>query len=116
MVKQTGLFSPKFGATSPHVFTRSPQNLALNPEFTVRPVGTGASRYHNCYIDGGAMSEYFGQLVENQRIKNGAFYFIFSSSSGFTVFFKQLRNLFSETSLATNISNMAASNINVTAT
>ena len=29
MVKQPGLFSPKFGATSPHFFTQSPQNIAV---------------------------------------------------------------------------------------
>ena len=29
MVKQPGLFSPKFGATSSHVFTQSPQNVAV---------------------------------------------------------------------------------------
>jgi hypothetical protein len=29
MVKQPGLFSPKFGATSSHVFTPSPQNFAV---------------------------------------------------------------------------------------
>jgi hypothetical protein len=28
MVKQLGLFSPKFGATSSHFFTQSPQNVA----------------------------------------------------------------------------------------
>jgi hypothetical protein len=31
MVKQPGLFSPKFGAMSSHVFTQSPQNLLLVP-------------------------------------------------------------------------------------
>jgi hypothetical protein len=60
MVKQPGLFSPKFGATSSHVFTQSPQNVAVETEFTVWPVGTGASCYHNCYIDGGTNPEYFG--------------------------------------------------------
>jgi hypothetical protein len=29
MVKQPGLFSPKFGSMSSHVFTQSPQNVAL---------------------------------------------------------------------------------------
>jgi hypothetical protein len=29
MVKQSGLFSSKFGATSSHVFTQSPQNFAV---------------------------------------------------------------------------------------
>jgi hypothetical protein len=29
MVKQTGLFSPKFGATSSQVFTQTPQNVAV---------------------------------------------------------------------------------------
>jgi hypothetical protein len=31
-VKQRGLFSPKFGATSSHVFTQSPQNVAVELE------------------------------------------------------------------------------------
>ena len=31
MVKQPGLFSPKFGATSSHISTHSPQNVALEP-------------------------------------------------------------------------------------
>jgi len=31
MVKQPGLFSPKFGATSLFIFTQSPQNVALEP-------------------------------------------------------------------------------------
>jgi hypothetical protein len=31
MVKQPGLFSPKFWATSWHVFTQSPQNIAVQP-------------------------------------------------------------------------------------
>jgi hypothetical protein len=31
MVKQPGLFSPKYGATSSHVFTQSTQNFALEP-------------------------------------------------------------------------------------
>jgi hypothetical protein len=30
-VKQLGLFSPKFGETSSHVFTQSPQNMAVEP-------------------------------------------------------------------------------------
>jgi hypothetical protein len=30
-VKKPGLFSPKFGATSSHVFTESPQNVAVEP-------------------------------------------------------------------------------------
>jgi hypothetical protein len=31
MVKQPGPFSPEFGATSSHVFTQSPQNVAVEP-------------------------------------------------------------------------------------
>jgi len=31
MVKQPGLFSPKLGAMSSHVFTQSPQNFAAEP-------------------------------------------------------------------------------------
>jgi hypothetical protein len=30
MIKQPGLFSPKFGATSLHVFTQSPQNVTVD--------------------------------------------------------------------------------------
>jgi hypothetical protein len=29
MVKQSGLFSPKLGATSSHIFTQSPLNFAV---------------------------------------------------------------------------------------
>jgi hypothetical protein len=32
MVKQPGLLSPNFGATSSHVFTHSPQNVSVEPE------------------------------------------------------------------------------------
>jgi hypothetical protein len=32
MVKQSGLFSPKFGAMSSHVFTQSTQKVAVEPE------------------------------------------------------------------------------------
>jgi len=31
MVKQAGVFSPKFMSTSSHVFTQSPQNFAVEP-------------------------------------------------------------------------------------
>jgi len=31
MVKQPGLFSPKLGVKSSHVFTQSPQNFAVEP-------------------------------------------------------------------------------------
>jgi hypothetical protein len=31
VVKQPGLFSPKFGATSSPIFTQSPQNVAVEP-------------------------------------------------------------------------------------
>jgi hypothetical protein len=31
MVKQPGLFSPKFKPTSSHVFMQSPQNIAVEP-------------------------------------------------------------------------------------
>jgi hypothetical protein len=31
LVKQPGLFSPKLGATSSHVFTQSPQKIAVEP-------------------------------------------------------------------------------------
>ena len=33
MAKQTGLFLPKFGATSSHVFKQSPQNFAVDIAF-----------------------------------------------------------------------------------
>jgi hypothetical protein len=45
---------PKFKATSPHVFTRLPHNVA-EPE-----IWTGASCYHNCCVDGSTSPEYFG--------------------------------------------------------
>jgi len=35
MVKQPGLFSPKFGTKSSHVFTQSPQNVAAEPEIHI---------------------------------------------------------------------------------
>jgi hypothetical protein len=57
MVKQPGLFSPKFGATSSNLFTQSSQNFAVDPGIHIR---AGVSRYHNCCIDGGFGSEYFG--------------------------------------------------------
>jgi hypothetical protein len=42
-------------------FSRSRRKMSQqNPKFTVWPVGTGASRYHNCCIDGGTSPEYFG--------------------------------------------------------
>jgi hypothetical protein len=60
MVKQPGLFSPKFGAT----FSRSCRKTSqYNPEVTVCPVGPGASRYHNFCIDGGTSPEYFGYYL-----------------------------------------------------
>jgi hypothetical protein len=31
-----------------------------NPEITVWPIGTSASRYNNCFIDGGIGPDYFG--------------------------------------------------------
>ena len=40
MVKQPGLFSPKLGAMSSHLFTQSLQNFALEPG--IRPVGTNS--------------------------------------------------------------------------
>jgi hypothetical protein len=60
MVKQPGLFSPKLGETSSHDFTQSLQKSQYNPEFTILPAGTGASRCHNRCIDGGTSPEYFG--------------------------------------------------------
>jgi hypothetical protein len=64
MVKQPGVFSPKFGATSLYVFTQLPQNITVEPGIhSLRPVGTGASRYHNCCINGGTSPEYFGYIL-----------------------------------------------------
>jgi hypothetical protein len=39
LVKQPCLFSPKFGATSSHVFTQSPQNFAVEPGIQFGPLG-----------------------------------------------------------------------------
>jgi hypothetical protein len=50
MVKQSGLFSPKFGATFSNVFTQSPQNIAVE-----RGILSFA-----CCIDDSTSSEYFG--------------------------------------------------------
>jgi hypothetical protein len=69
MVKQPGLFSPKFGATSSHIFMQLPQNVAVEPKFTVWPVRTGALRYHNCCIDGGTSPEYFGHYLVLHGLK-----------------------------------------------
>jgi hypothetical protein len=63
VVKLPGLFSPKLGAASSHVFTQSPQNIALEPKFTVWPVGTGALRYHNYCTDGDTSPEHFGYIL-----------------------------------------------------
>jgi len=35
MVKQPGLFSPKYGASSVHVFMQSPQNVAVEPKIHI---------------------------------------------------------------------------------
>jgi hypothetical protein len=60
VVKQPCLFLPKFGATSSHVFLQSQKNVAVEPKFTVWPVGNGASRYYDCCIDGCTSQEYLG--------------------------------------------------------
>jgi hypothetical protein len=60
MLKQPGLFSPKFRATSSLVFTQLSLNVAVEPGIHISPFRTGASRYHNCCIDGGTSPEYFG--------------------------------------------------------
>jgi hypothetical protein len=67
MVKQPGLFSPKFGATSSHISTQSSQNVAV--EFTVWPAGSNSLCYHNCCIDGGNSPQYFGYHLV-QRLLN----------------------------------------------
>jgi hypothetical protein len=59
MVKQPGLLLPIFGATSSHVFTQSPQNVAVEPGILILTLWDRASRYHNCCIDGGTNPEYF---------------------------------------------------------
>jgi hypothetical protein len=65
MVKQSGLFSRKFGATSSHVFTQSPQNVAVEVGLHSLVFGTGASRYLKCCINGGTRPEYFGYQLVN---------------------------------------------------
>jgi hypothetical protein len=61
--KQPGLFSLKFRG---NVFARfhavAAKLRSRTRQFTVWPVGTGASRYRNCCIDGGTSPEYFGFL------------------------------------------------------
>jgi hypothetical protein len=56
MVKQPGLFSPMFGATSSHVFhavTANRRSRIRNSQFG--SFGIGTSCYHNCcmLVDGG---------------------------------------------------------------
>jgi hypothetical protein len=63
MVKQPDLYSPKFGATSSHIFTQSPQNFAVEPGIQRLAFGTGASRYRNCCIDSGTSLEYLGYTL-----------------------------------------------------
>jgi hypothetical protein len=61
MLKYPGLVSPKFGATSSQDFTQSPQKLRSRiRKSRFLPDGTGASRYHNCCVNGGIIPEYFG--------------------------------------------------------
>jgi hypothetical protein len=65
MVKQPDLFSPKFGATSSHVFTQSPQkprSITRNSQFgllgpvlratTVRNILDGTSSTEQCVEEG----------------------------------------------------------------
>jgi hypothetical protein len=59
MVKQPGLFSPKFGGDAMAHFTQSPQNVALGPGIHGLAFGTGASPYHKFCIDGGTNPECF---------------------------------------------------------
>jgi hypothetical protein len=57
MVKQPGPFSPKFGAASSHVFTQSPQNVALEPG--IHSLACLDRCYHNCSVNCGTSPEYF---------------------------------------------------------
>jgi hypothetical protein len=60
IVKQPGPFLPKFGVTSSHVFTQSPQNIAVEPEihslacsdkfFVDNPLDVKESDYHDLDI------------------------------------------------------------------
>jgi hypothetical protein len=62
MGKQPGLFSPKFGATSSHVLTQSPQNIAVHVEPGISSLACWDNFlcYHTCCKDGGISPEYFG--------------------------------------------------------
>jgi hypothetical protein len=70
MVKQPGSFSPKVGAMSPHVFTQSPKSVAVEPGIHTLAFETGASRYHDCCIDGGTSPEYFEYHLVQLTLSN----------------------------------------------
>jgi hypothetical protein len=55
------VFSRQSSGRRLRTFPRSRRKTSQqNPEFTFWPVLTGASRNHNCSIDGVTSSEYFG--------------------------------------------------------
>jgi hypothetical protein len=60
MVKKPGMFSPKFGATSSHVFTQSPQNVAVEPGIHSLACWDRCFALPQMLIDGGTSPEYFG--------------------------------------------------------
>jgi hypothetical protein len=60
MVKQPGLFSPKFGATSSYVFTQSPQNFAIEPGIHSLACGNRCFALPQLLLDGGTSPECFG--------------------------------------------------------
>jgi hypothetical protein len=63
MVKQPGLFLPKFGATSSHVFTQSPQNVAVELGIQILAFWDRCFALPQRYIDGGNSLECFGYYL-----------------------------------------------------
>jgi hypothetical protein len=77
MVKQPGLFTPKFGAKSSHVFTQSPQNL------TVKLGIHSLACWDQCFA--------LPQLLYRWRQQSGIFWILPCIAVSFT------RRLFTET-------------------
>jgi hypothetical protein len=69
MVKQPGLFSPKFGATSSRVFMQLPQNFAVEPGIHSLACWDRCFALQTCCRDGGTSpnilntTSYFASIV-----------------------------------------------------
>jgi hypothetical protein len=61
VMKQPGLFSPKFGVTSSHVFTQSSRNIAVEPGIHGLACWDRCFALPHCWIDDDTSPEYFGK-------------------------------------------------------